>query len=190
MSSLPFSQAEIQEFLQEFTPRQRFFVETLLRHIEQQDHRIAELEAQLAKNSQNSSKPPSSDGYRKAPRTSSLRQRSDKPPGGQEGHPPHLLKQVERPDHVIRHSLNGCTCCGASLEDVPTTGVEKHQVFDIPPVHVEVTEHQIEVKLCRRCGKVSRSSHPQEASRPVQYGPGLKALCVYLTQYQFLPYGR
>jgi len=179
----PFSEAEIQELLREFTARQRLFVETLLR-------RIAELEAQLAKNSQNSSKPPSSDGYAKANRTSSLRRRSGKPPGGQQGHSPHLLKQVDRPHQVVLHTLHACPGCGASLEDVPATGADKRQVFDLPPVQVEVTEHRIEVKRCRRCGRVSRGSHPQAVSRPVQYGPALKALCVYLTQYQFLPYGR
>lgn len=196
-SSLPFSETEIQEFLREFTPRQRFFVEALLRHIDQQDRhierlerRIVELEAQLSKNSQNSSKPPSSDGYAKPPRTSSLRVKSGRKPGGQEGHPPHLLKQVERPDRVIRHPLHDCPGCGASLADTQVAQVEGRQVFDFPPVHIEVTEHQVESKRCRHCGAVSRSSFPQAVGRPVQYGPALKALCVYLTQYQFLPYGR
>lgn len=196
-ASLPFSEAEIQDFLREFTPRQRLFVEVLLRHIEQQDRyiehlerRITELEAQAAKNSQNSSKPPSSDGYTKTNRTSSLRQRSGKSPGGQEGHPPHLLKQVDGPDHAIRHPLHACSSCGSSLAESPVLRVDKRQVFDLPRVNVQVTEHQVEVKRCRHCGTMARSDFPKEAGRPVQYGPGLKALCVYLTQYQFLPYGR
>jgi len=105
---LPFSDAEIQEFLAEMAPRHRVFVMALLHHIEQQERRIAGLEAQVSKNSRNSSKPPSSDGYAKPKNSSSTREASDKPPGGQAGHPPHLLKQVERPDHVVRHSLEGC----------------------------------------------------------------------------------
>lgn len=196
-AGLPFTDSEIQEFLAEMAPRHRIFVMALLRHIEQQDHRIeqqdrriAELEAQVAKNSRNSSKPPSSDGYAKPQNTSSMRKRSGKPPGGQLGHPPHLLKQVEHPDHVVRHPLNTCLDCGSSLVHVPTLEVGKRQVFDIPPRKVEVFEHQTEKKRCRHCGTTSWSAYPPEVERPVQYGPHLKALCVYLTQYQLLPYRR
>lgn len=196
-AGLPFSEAEIQEFLAEMAPRHRIFVMALLRHIEQQDQRIeqqdrriAELEAQVAKNSRNSSKPPSSDGYAKPKQLSSTRERSGKPPGGQVGHPPHLLKQVDLPDHVFRHSLDTCTDCGSSLAHVPTLEVSKRQVFDLPPRKVEVFEHQTEKKHCRHCGATSWSAYPPEVARPVQYGPHLKALCVYMTQYQLLPYRR
>lgn len=187
---LPFSDADIQAFLGEMAPHHRLFVQALLRHIEQQDRRIADLEARLAKNSLNSSKPPSSDGYAKPKKFSSLQKRGDKLPGGQPGHPPHLLKQVEHPDHVIRHSLDACTDCGSSLTDVPPLEVGTRQVFDLPPRKVEVFEHQTEKKRCQHCGTMSWSAYPAGVERPVQYGPHLKALCVYLTQYQFLPYRR
>ena len=48
--------------------------------------RIAELERRLGLNSSNSGKPPSSDGLKKPARVNSLRENSDKRPGGQKGH--------------------------------------------------------------------------------------------------------
>ena len=81
--------------------------------------RVEELEAQLAKNSSNSSKPPSSDGLKKnKPRPRSLRKKSGRKPGGQKGHKGHTLKMVEKPDHIIIHSVVECEKCRCSLGDV------------------------------------------------------------------------
>ncbi len=66
-----------------------------------QEARIAELERHLGLNSSNSGKPPSSDGLKKPPRTSSLRQPSGKNPGGQRGHRGETLRRSETPDAGI-----------------------------------------------------------------------------------------
>lgn len=153
------------------------------------DERVKELEGKLAKNSRNSSKPPSSDGLKKTPQTQSNRMPSGKKPGGQDGHEGASLSQVENPDQIIVHRANSCCTCGCSLEGAKIFSIEARQVFDLPPMQLTVTEHQAESKRCR-CGQITAGVFPAEAGAPVQYGPRAQALVVYLNTYQFLPFAR
>jgi len=148
--------------------------------------RIAELEARLASNSGNSSKPPSSDGLAKpAPKTRSLRAKTDREPGGQPGHDGATLRQVDRPDQEVRHEPGSCDGCGRSLAGRPVTAIERRQCFDLPPVKIEVSEHQLIERECT-CGHRTRASAPAGIDAPVQYGPRIAAVVVYLYIGQFL----
>jgi transposase len=148
--------------------------------------RIAELEARLRQTPRNSSRPPSSQGLDKPPpRPRSLRKKSGRTPGGQDGHEGTTLAQMARPDREVRHEPGCCARCGAGLAGRPVTGVERRQVFDLPEVAVTVTEHQLIERECG-CGHRTRAAAPRGAEAPVQYGPRVAAVIVYLYAGQFL----
>ena len=116
--------------------------------------RVAELERRLGLNSENSGKPPSSDGLSKPSRTQSLREKSGKNPGGQFGHKGVTLEQVANPDFIEKHAINACPHCKTDLTKVPVSSICKRQVFDIPQIKAPVVvEHQFEVKDCPKCLK-------------------------------------
>ena len=153
-----------------------------------QEARIAELERRLGLNSSNSGKPPSSDGLKKPPRTSSLRQPSGKKPGGQPGHPGETLRRSETPDAVIDHYPPSCATCGALLTKAMATDFVARQVFDLPePQPLIVTEHRAHGCRCAACGSQTRATFPDWLAAPVQYGKRIGAFVLYLLHHQLLP---
>src|SRR5260370_26552899 len=93
--------------------------------------------------------------------------------------------QVARPDREVRHEPGCCGRCGAALAGRPVTGVERRQVFDLPPVRAEVTEHQLIERECA-CGQRTRAAAPAGAEAPAGYGPRIAAVIIYLYAGQFL----
>jgi transposase len=145
----------------------------------------AELKRQLGMNSQNSSKPPSSDSPFDKPAPKSLRRKSGRKPGGQPGHPGTTLKLVDDPDDRRRHEPGVCSGCGTDLTGAKEVGVERRQVFDLPPMRIQVIEHQLVKRRCG-CGTVSCGAAPEGVVAPAQYGPRITAIILYLYVGQFL----
>ena len=136
-------------------------IDELEQQVVKQNERIQKLEDQLAKNSQNSGKPPSSDGLKK-PKTRSLRRQSGKNKGGQRGHKGQTLTMVSNPHHREVRPLTTCPHCTHDLSQVNVINHERRQLFDLPPVEIEVTEYQAEIKQKSNCVLIVKN-RPKQA---------------------------
>jgi transposase len=160
-------------------------VELLTKEIEQLNNRLAKYEHK--KNSNNSSIPPSKDENR--PKRTSLREKSGLKPGGQKGRKGNTLRMVETPDFIQKHKPCYCNCCGESLDNIHADFSGKRQVYDIPPIEIKVTEHQVYTKHCK-CGHVNQGTYPQTANAPVSYGSNIESLIGYFHTRQYIPFKR
>jgi len=147
------------------------------------------LRDQIAKNSRNSSKPPSSDGYQK-PKPKSLRHRSGRKSGGQKGHPGSTLEMVEHPDYLVNHEIAACLNCGRPLDPEASGDYEARQVVDVEPIKPRVTEHRARIQQCPYCGHINKGDFPEGVTQPVQYGSRIGSWVIYFSHYQLLPYKR
>jgi transposase len=160
--------------------------------------RVAELERSAARNSSNSSKPPSSDSpYTKKTNTRqrtdrSLRGRSGRKPGKQPGEPGASLSQVADPDEVVVCAPDRCDGCGCELADAPVTGVQQRQEFEVrpPPPRPLVTAYLVQARICLACGRTCVGQAPVGVTGRVQYGPGVHAHAANLTVANHVPVGR
>jgi transposase len=143
----------------------------------------ADLRSRLNLNSENSHKPPSSDGLSKKP---GLPKAPSKKNGGQYGHKGSTLTMVKKPDKVVVHHAPCCPCCSRVFSESDVVKItQKRQVFDIPEPRMEVVEHQLGLTLC--CGRGHIGNFPLEVAHPVQYGSRIKALSVLLNNEYKVP---
>ena len=158
--------------------QQSFDAQTAL--IAQLNQTIQELREQLNKNSKNSSKPPSSDGF-KRPAPKSLRKPSGKKVGGQKGHQGTFLSVLSDPDEIVKHMPSACEGCPHYKMCKGTACVaEKRHVIDAV-VTVNVVEHQLlEIPICMLHGDTRKGNFPNDVKATVQYGENLQALSVAL----------
>jgi transposase len=158
---------------------------------------VASLKVELAKNSGNSSKPPSRDPAvererqaeaRRAKRSKGGQRRK---PGKQPGAAGKTLQMAENPDEVVTHEPTLCSGCGAGLgEGDELVGTRRRQVVDLPEPRPVVTEHQARTRRCGCCGTETAASFPAHVRAPVSYGPRVKAIVAYLLARQHIPVGR
>lgn len=135
-----------------------------------------------AQNSGNSSRPPSTDRPEQ-PKPKSLRKKSGLKTGGQPGHPGRTLQLSDTPQHLEIHPLLECEC-GEDLSQEPALDFERRQVFDLPPLKLECTEHRAEIKECPCCQKIGTAPFPADLKAPTQYGKNFRALLSYLYDVQ------
>jgi transposase len=163
--------------------------------IESQSERIADLEAQIlaistansvTKTSKNSHIAPSVDLTRK---NQSLREKSDKPIGGQIGHKGYTLKMSDTPDKIETLYPDFCNNCGLSLAQASFEMTARRQVIDIPPIVPIITEFQRYSTTCT-CGHHQCGTFPDGVDNHIQYGNNIQSLVVYQSCYQFVPFAR
>jgi transposase len=153
--------------------------------------RIKQLVELLGQNSHNSSWPSSRDKSHQKPKPKSLRPKTERKAGGQEGHEGHTLAFNPDPDVIETHRPDHCKRCHLPLPtDIATSGIAKRQILDLPPLRFVTIEHQAETVTCPCCGHATSGEFPADVTHPVQYGSQVKRLAVYLRTEQFIPYER
>lgn len=160
--------------------------------ITQLSEQIKQLQERLAKDSHNSSLPPSSDRFPRQGKSRSLRPQSEKKAGGQPRHQGHTLQMSAVPDAIVRlpHVVQ-CQHCQFDLSEVAVKTIECRQVIDVPPPpSLQITQYEGEWKHCPHCQGYTSPTFPAGVSAPVQYGPRIGAMAVYLSTQQLLPRGR
>ncbi len=156
--------------------------------VKEQQIEINKLKAIIVKNSRNSSKPPSTDGFKDKPNPKSQRKQTGKKVGGQKGHKGFNLRQSDNPDKIVLNKVMKCSHCQKNLRNRKLLKIEKRQVVNIT-INTTYTEYQSEQKKCS-CGSITKADFPKGLNSPIQYGESVKSICNYLSTYQLLPYKR
>lgn len=164
--------------------------EYYLAEIEVLKNRVSDLEKRFLKDPLNSHKPPSSEPFKKPKRTRSLKEKSGKSPGAQNGHKGKTIEQRSEPHETRLHPVYQCGRCGHRLKPLPVTQCEIRQVIDLKNGKPYVIEHKAEMKVCPKCNSMNHGGFPSEAKAYVCYGPEVKRMALYFGCYQLLPLQR
>ena len=169
------------------------------KQIEEQEKQIKsltienkELKRRLNMNSDNSSKPSSTDGYKKGDKNKnrSLKGKSDKKRWGQKWHKWATLLPFKKPDTIEVLEVATCSGCGWSLTDTPMVNIQKRQVLDIPEPTYFVHEYQWWEKQCPCCQTITKSQFPYGVVGDIQIGPNIKTHSCYIYNHGIVSYQR
>lgn len=154
---------------------------------------VEELTKKLAhyqhpKNSGNSSIPPSKDENRPK-RNQSLREKSGRKPGAQQGHKGTALIMAAVPDKIEKLIPDYCNCCGKDLKEIEAVLASKRQVVELPVIKPIYVEYQNFIRNCS-CGHQQKGTYPPNVTNHIQYGSSVEALVGYFSVYQYLPFKR
>ncbi|MGP3966059.1 IS66 family transposase, partial [Nonomuraea sp. 3N208] len=142
---------------------------------------IEQLKRRVGMDSSNSSMPPGSDGpAARAKRAKKPKKRSPRPRGGQPGHDGHALAWRTTPDQVTMVCPPNCAGCGHTLAGLEGKVGARVQVFDTPPVKLQVTEYRMVQVACPACRRTTRAATPAGLAGPCCYGPNVRAATALL----------
>jgi transposase len=141
--------------------------------------RLSVIEEQIKQNSQNSSKPPSKDGFGAKPKVKKAK--GEKARGGQLGHPGHErnFQELTAESEIHEYIPSSCRVCGVELEGTDPQPY-RHQVVEVPPIAAKITEHRLHQLECPHCGEKTRAKLPAGISA-IGYGARLSALVAWLS---------
>lgn len=173
------------EIWQKTPPEAQALLLAMNERLAQLEQMVAKLQEQLALNSQNSSKPPSSDGPKK-PKKTKPKKKSRRKRGGQVGHKGshRKLLPLEEVDALVECKPTECKSCQHPLvgED---PAPQRHQVAELPPIKPTITEYQLHQLTCLQCGEKTRGKLPQGVS-PSAFGPRVEAFVALLSGAYFI----
>lgn len=160
-------------------------VSELMLRIELLEAENQELRRQLGRNSSNSHEAPSSDRFKKQGKRQVALAQTKKAKGGQKGHKGKTLKRITEPDEIVIHKAKQCCSCEQVFDEAQLTIISSRQVFDLPAVKLNVTEHRLAEFEC--CGQKQRGKYPADVNANVQYGSGVRALVSMMSTDYRLP---
>ena len=161
------------------------FIKSILDRLIRVEDEISHLKSIISKDSHNSSKPPSTDSFKKKNKIKNLRKKSGKKSGGQEGHPGTTLRLSDKPDTITPLAVTSCSCCGDS-KHLKIIGQKRSQVVDVEIKKI-VTEYRADIAECTNCDTITTAAFPDGVNQEVQYGASVKALLIYLRNLNFIP---
>lgn len=170
--ALPQTRAECHEVIQQLL----LVIERQQAAIDELKAEVRELKNRLNQNSQNSSRPPSSDGFKKAkPAFAPAKGQR----GGQVGHRGQTLQRDATPDVVIACEPWECVC-GQPQWTAEVEIAACRQVFELPEPRLEVQEYRRVKRQCQ-CGRSVRGEFSGNVLSPVQYGEKVQAMVVLMS---------
>jgi transposase len=178
--------AKVQSEIMRCSPAVREYFSDIQAENERLTCENAELQSRLKQNCTNSSQPPSASPFIKP---KSLRTKTGRKPGGQPGHKGYTLGVKETPDEKIEHKVDICSHCGGDLSAQTAQISQTRQVVDLKIIPM-VIHHDVQSKICPVCGEKTTAAFPQGVDHYIQYGDTFRAVMVYLSQGNYIPFDR
>jgi len=159
-------------------------IKRLTRELEAINAIVEDLKTRINKNSSNSSKPSSTDGFKK--QIHNFREKTARLTGGQKGHKGVTIKQKESPTEIVEKKAGKCSCGGnVTSSDMYT----RKQIVDVE-IRTICKEERVYKGVCDKCGKAHTGSFSKEFVNPVQYGQNIKTLVGLLLNEGYLSLNR